>query len=112
MINWIGFRTLVLREITRFFSVYRQTVIPGLISSGLYIIIFGLTLQRRITAIDGIPYTVYILPGLIMMNVITNAYNNTASSMLQMKLLQQIQDMLITPLSNVELALAFIIGGA
>ena len=112
MINWIGFRTLVLREITRFLSVYRQTVIPGLISSGLYIIIFGLTLQRRITAIDGVPYTVYILPGLIMMNVITNAYNNTASSMLQMKLLQQIQDMLITPLSNVELALAFIIGGA
>ena len=48
MINWIGFRTLVLREITRFLSVYRQTVIPGLISSGLYIIIFGLTLQRRI----------------------------------------------------------------
>ena len=112
MINWIGFRTLVLREITRFLSVYRQTVIPGLISSGLYIIIFGLTLQRRITAIDGVPYTVYILPGLIMMNVITNAYNNTASSMLQMKMLQQIQDMLITPLSNVELALAFIIGGA
>ena len=112
MINWIGFRTLVFREITRFFTVYRQTVIPGLISSGLYIIIFGLTLQRRISSIDGVPYTVYILPGLIMMNVITNAYNNTASSMLQMKLLQQIQDMLITPLSNVELALAFIIGGA
>ena len=112
MINWIGFRTLVLREITRFLSVYRQTAIPGLISSGLYIIIFGLTLQRRISSIDGVPYTVYILPGLIMMNVITNAYNNTASSMLQMKMLQQIQDMLITPLSNVELALAFIIGGA
>ena len=112
MINWIGFRTLVFREITRFFTVYRQTVIPGLISSGLYIIIFGLTLQRRISSIDGVPYTVYILPGLIMMNVITNAYNNTASSMLQMKLLQQIEDMLITPLSNVELAVAFIIGGA
>ena len=80
-------------------------------NNGLYIIIFGLTLQQRITAIDGISYTVYILPGLIMMNVITNAYNNTASSILQMKLLQQMQDMLITPMSNVELALAFIIGG-
>ena len=109
--NWVGFKTLTFREITRFFAVYRQTVIPGLITSGLYIIIFGLTLQQRITAIDGISYTVYILPGLIMMNVITNAYNNTASSILQMKLLQQMQDMLITPMSNVELALAFIIGG-
>ena len=111
MMNWVGFKTLTFREITRFFAVYRQTVIPGLITSGLYIIIFGLTLQQRITAIDGISYTVYILPGLIMMNVITNAYNNTASSILQMKLLQQMQDMLITPMSNVELALAFIIGG-
>lgn len=102
----------MIREITRFFVVYRQTVIPGLISSGLYIIVFGLTLQRRITAIDGVPYTVYILPGLIMMNVITNAYNNTSSSVLQMKLLQQIQDLLITPMSNSEIALSFIIGGA
>ena len=109
--KWIGFKTLTFREITRFFAVYRQTVIPGLVTSGLYIIIFGLTLQQRITAINGISYTVYILPGLIMMNVITNAYNNTASSILQMKLLQQMQDMLITPMSNVELALAFIIGG-
>lgn len=112
MINWVGFSTLTYREISRFFSVWRQTIIPGLITSGLYMIIFGLTLQKRITEIDGVSYTIYILPGLIMMNVITNALNNTASSMLQMKLLQQMQDMLITPLSNFEMAIAFIIGGA
>ncbi len=94
--NWIGFKTLTFREITRFFAVYRQTVIPGLVTSGLYIIIFGLTLQQRITAINGISYTVYILPGLIMMNVITNAYNNTASSILQMKLLPVQLPLLIT----------------
>ena len=111
MINWVGFSTLTYREISRFFSVWRQTIIPGLITSGLYMIIFCLTLQKRITEIDGVSYTIYILPGLIMMNVITNALNNTASSMLQMKLLQQMQDMLITPLSNFEMAIAFIIGG-
>ena len=111
MINWVGFSTLTYREISRFFSVWRQTIIPGLITSGLYMIIFGLTLQKRINEIDGVSYTIYILPGLIMMNVITNALNNTASSMLQMKLLQQMQDMLITPLSNFEMAIAFIIGG-
>jgi len=111
MINWVGFSTLTYREISRFFSVWRQTIIPGLITSGLYMIIFGLTLQKRISEIDGVAYTIYILPGLIMMNVITNALNNTASSMLQMKLLQQMQDMLITPLSNFEMAIAFIIGG-
>jgi len=110
--NWVGFRTLVSREIIRFLTVYRQTVFPGVISSSLYIIIFGFTLQRRISAINDVPYSIYIIPGLIMMNVITNAYNNTASSILQMKLLGQLQDMLITPLSNLELALSFIIGGA
>ena len=112
MNNWVGFKTLTLREIYRFLSVYRQTVIPGLMTSALYIIIFGLTLQRRISAIDGVPYTIYILPGLVMMNVITNAYNNTASSILQMKLLQQLNDLLIAPLSSLELSLSFIIGGA
>ena len=111
-INWIGFRTQVIREITRFLTVYRQTVIPGLITSALYIIIFGLTLQRRISAIEGVSYTIYILPGLIMMNVITNAYSNTSSSLLQMKLLGQLPDLLITPLSNTQLSLSFIIGGA
>ena len=111
-INWVGFRTLVVREITRFLSVYRQTIFPGVISSSLYIIIFGFTLQQRISSINDVPYSIYIIPGLVMMNVITNAYNNTASSILQMKLLGQIQDMLITPLSNLELAISFIIGGA
>ena len=69
MINWIGFSTLTYREISRFFSVWRQTIVPGLITSGLYMIIFGLTLQKRISEIDGVSYTIYILPGLIMMNV-------------------------------------------
>ena len=109
--NWVGFRTLIKREIGRFFSVYRQTVIPGLISSALYILIFGFTLQQRISHIDGIPYTLFILPGLIMMNTITNATANTSSSMIQMKLLQQLPDLLIAPLSSLEISIAYIIGG-
>ncbi|HIC37481.1 MAG TPA: hypothetical protein EYO80_07360, partial [Candidatus Marinimicrobia bacterium] len=88
--NWIGLNTLIKREVGRFFSVYRQTVLPGLISSGLYIVIFGFTLEQRISEIQGVPYTLFILPGLIMMNTLTNATANTSSSMLQMKLLQQL----------------------
>ena len=71
--NWIGFRTLIFREVGRFFSVYRQTILPGLITSALYIAIFGFTLEQRISEIQGIPYTLFILPGLIMMNTLTNA---------------------------------------
>ena len=111
MINWTGLLTLTNREVGRFFSVYRQTVIPGLISSVLYILIFGFTLEQRISEIQGVSYTMFILPGLIMMNTLTNASSNTSSSMLQMKLLQQLPDLLTAPLSGLEIALAYIIGG-
>ena len=111
MVNWIGLWTLTNREVGRFFSVYRQTVIPGLISSVLYILIFGFTLEQRISEIQGVSYTMFILPGLIMMNTLTNASSNTSSSMLQMKLLQQLPDLLTAPLSGLEIALAYIIGG-
>ena len=111
MINWVGLYTLTSREVGRFFSVYRQTVIPGLISSVLYILIFGFTLEQRISEIQGVSYTMFILPGLIMMNTLTNASSNTSSSMLQMKLLQQLPDLLTAPLSGLEISLAYIIGG-
>ena len=109
--NWIGLWTLIKREVGRFFSVYRQTVLPGLISSGLYILVFGFTLEQRIEEINGVPYTLFILPGLLMMNTLTNATANTSSSMLQMKLLQQLPDILTAPLSAMEISLAYIIGG-
>jgi ABC-2 type transport system permease protein len=110
--NWVGLATLTKREVGRFFSVYRQTVLPGLITSALYITIFGYTLEQRISEIQGVPYTLFILPGLIMMNTLTNATANTSSSMLQMKLLQQLPDLLTAPLSGLEISLAYIIGGA
>ncbi|MFQ6604871.1 MAG: ABC transporter permease [Fidelibacterota bacterium] len=109
--NRVGLWTLTSREVGRFFAVYRQTILPGLISSTLYILIFGFTLQQRISEINGVPYTLFIIPGLIMMNTLTNASSNSASSMLQMKLLQQIQDILTAPLSSTEISLAYIIGG-
>ena len=110
--NRVGLATLTKREVGRFFSVYRQTVLPGLITSALYIAIFGYTLEQRISEIQGVPYTLFILPGLIMMNTLTNATANTSSSMLQMKLLQQLPDLLTAPLSGLEISLAYIIGGA
>ena len=109
--NWIGFYTLSSREIMRFFSVWRQTIIPGIITTLLYIFVFGVALENRISEINSVSYKIYILPGLLMMNVITNATANSASSMLQMKLLQTLPELLITPLSSLELSLSFIIGG-
>ena len=109
--NWIGLWTLTSREVGRFFKVYRQTVIPGLISSILYILIFGFTLEQRISSIEGISYTIFIIPGLIMMNTLTNASSNPSSSLLQMKLTGQVPDLMQAPLSSLEISLAFIVGG-
>jgi len=111
LFNWVGVWTLLRREIERFIAVYRQTILPGMISSGLYILVFGFTLEKRINTIDGVPYTLFIIPGLIMMNTLTNATANTSSSILQMKLLQQLPDILIAPLSSFEISFAFILGG-
>ena len=109
--NWIGLWTLTSREVGRFFSVYRQTIIPGLTSSILYIVIFGFTLEKRISTIDGIPYTIFIIPGLIMMTIIQNAFMNNSSSILMSKVQGNRVDLLMPPLSNVEIILAFTLAG-
>ena len=70
----IEFTTFLKREIYRFIVLYKQTIIPALISSLLYIIVFGTTLGSRISSIDGVPYINFIVPGLAMMSVINQAY--------------------------------------
>jgi len=107
----IEFLTFLKREIYRFMVLYKQTIIPALISSLLYIVVFGSTLGSRINDISGIPYINYIIPGLVMMSVITQAYQNSASSIMQGKYLKFIEDILIAPLSGLQISLGYIIGG-
>ena len=111
MIN-IGSLTLIRREIWRFISLYKQTVLPSIISSSLYMIVFGHALGSRIGKIKGIDYMDFIIPGLVMMAAINHAYQNSSSSIIQAKFLKFIDDILITPLSGFELAIGYIIGGA
>ena len=108
----IEFLTFLKREIYRFIVLYKQTIVPALISSLLYIIVFGTTLGSRISSIDGVPYINFIVPGLAMMSVINQAYQNSASSIMQGKYLKFIEDLLIAPLSGFEISLGYIIGGA
>ncbi len=110
--NSVGFITFVNRELRRFLSLYNQTIIPGLLTTILYIVVFGKSLGARIGDIKDISYMSYIIPGLAMMNVITNAYSNSASSLFQAKMMQFLDDILITPLSGMEVAIGYITGGA
>ena len=111
LMNKTGFTTFVWRELKRFLTLYNQTLVPGLLTTVLYIVVFGKSLGGRIGVIKGISYTDYIIPGLAMMNVITNAYSNSASSLFQAKIMQFLDDILITPLSGLEISMGYIIGG-
>ena len=106
-----GFWVIVKREIKRFLFLYKQTLFPSVISSGLYIIVFGTAMGSRIGDIKGASYEHYIIPGLMMMAVINSAYQNSSSSIMQAKFLRFIEDILITPLSGLEISLSYIIGG-
>ena len=106
-----GFWVLVKREVKRFLFLYKQTLFPSVISSGLYIIVFGAAMGSRIGDIKGASYIHFIIPGLVMMAVINPAYQNSSSSIMQAKFLRFIEDILITPLSGLEISLSYIIGG-
>ena len=109
-----GFIILIKREVMRFLALWKQTIMPGLISSALYIIVFGQALGDRIgSPIKGndVGYLEFIIPGLAMMSVINMAYQNSSSSIMQAKFLKFIEDILIAPLSGLEISMAFTIGG-
>jgi ABC-2 type transport system permease protein len=110
--NWVGFRTLVKREILRFFVVASQTIIPPLISSTLFIFVFGYSLGSRMNlSIQGSTYLEYIIPGLVMMHLVESPYANTSSSLFISRWHNLIQEMLLSPLSYFEMVLGLLIGG-
>jgi ABC-2 type transport system permease protein len=110
-INLIGLYTIVVKEITRVARIWIQTIIPPAITMTLYFVIFGSLIGRRIGQMDGIPYTTFIAPGLIMMSVITNSFGNVVSSFFSAKLQMHLEEMLVSPLSYITIVFGFVIGG-
>ncbi|QIN79723.1 ABC transporter permease [Rubrobacter marinus] len=106
-----SFRTLLGREILRFVRVWTQTLIPPLLTSLLYVVVFGVALGGRIREVDGVPYLQYILPGVALMSLITGAYMNTSTSVFDAKRERYIDDILISPMSDAQIALAYTLGG-
>ena len=107
----IGFKSLVEREIIRFTSVFKQTIFPPIISSFLFISVFGLFLGKGIENIKGVPYLTFLIPGLMMMYLIEGSYLNTSTSLFVSRWAGHIQEILVTPLSYVEMVAAMLIGG-
>jgi ABC-2 type transport system permease protein len=109
--GWIAFLTLVRKEIVRILRIWAQTILPAVITTALYFIIFGPILGHRIGLMDGFSYLQYVTPGLIMMAVITNAYSNVVSSFFGAKFQHHIEEMLVSPMSAQSILWGHAMGG-
>jgi ABC-2 type transport system permease protein len=110
-VNWIGFKTLVRKEILRVLRIWVQTIVPPAITMTLYFIIFGNLIGRRIGLMNGFEYMQYIAPGLIMMSVITNSYGNVVSSFFGAKFGKHVEEMVVSPMSNATIIMGHVAGG-
>jgi len=106
-----SFRTLLSREILRFTRVWMQTIVPPLLTSLLYLVVFGVALGTRIREVDGVPYLEYILPGVALMSLITGSHMNSSWSVFDAKRERYIDEVLISPMSDLQIALAYSLGG-
>jgi ABC-2 type transport system permease protein len=109
--NLIALRTLVRREIVRIIRIWTQTLIPPAITMTLYFVIFGKLIGSRIGTIEGgFTYMQYIVPGLVMMSIITNSYGNISSSFFGAKFSRAVEEMLVSPMPNWVILLGYVTG--
>ncbi len=105
----IGFVTLLKKEVMRFWSVLAQTVTAPVITALLYLLVFAQAMQGRASAYEGVSYSQFLLPGLVMMAVIQNAFANTSSSMIQSKVMGNLVFLLMSPLGPMEWFCAYVL---
>ncbi|AHG77363.1 ABC transporter permease [Mannheimia varigena] len=108
--NLIGFYTLACKECRRILRIWRQTLVPPVITTTLYFLIFGKLIGGRIGEMNGIGYMEFIAPGLIMMTAITASYVNTASSFFLSKFTRDFEELLISPLSTHNIIWGYVLG--
>jgi ABC-2 type transport system permease protein len=104
-----GFRTLVYKETLRFWKVATQTIAAPILTAMLYLMIFGHVLEGRVTVYQDVNYTSFLIPGLVMMSVLQNAFANSSSSLIQSKITGNLVFVLLTPLSHWEIFSAYVI---
>lgn len=111
MNNFIAFRTILTKEIRRFTRIWPQTLLPPAITTSLYFMIFGKLIGERVGSISGVSYMDYIVPGVILMSVISHSYANVVSSFYSTKFQRHIEELLVSPVSNWVILLGYVLGG-
>lgn len=109
--NWIGLQTLAYKETSRFLNVYTQTLLAPIITTMLFFAVFSLAFEGSGRSIGDVPYMVFLAPGLVMMTMVQNAFANTSSSLVISKVQRNIVDILMPPLSPLEILLGYVAGG-
>ena len=107
--NWLGMYTLFYKELLRFSKVVLQTVMAPVITALLYLLVFSHVLEEHVSVYENVTYTAFLIPGLIMMSIIQNAFSNSSSSLIQSKMTGNIIFVLLTPLSYLEFYCAFML---
>ncbi|MCH8531548.1 MAG: ABC transporter permease [Saccharospirillum sp.] len=108
---WVAFSSILYKEVRRFTRIWMQTLLPPGITMLLYFIIFGNLIGRRIGDMEGFNYMEFIVPGLIMMSVITNSYGNVSSSFFSNKFQKSIEELMVAPVPNWVIMMGFVLGG-
>jgi ABC-2 type transport system permease protein len=106
-----AFRTIVIKEVSRFARIWIQTILPPAVSMTLYFVIFGSLIGPRIGPMDGFSYIQYIAPGIIMMSIINSSYANVVSSFFGAKFQRHIEEMLVAPIPNIIILSGYVTGG-
>jgi ABC-2 type transport system permease protein len=109
--NFIAYKAILIKEILRFMRIWLQTIIPPAVTMGLYFIIFGQLIGSQLGDINNYTYMEYIVPGLILMSVITNSYANVVSSFYGTKFHHHIEELLISPIANITILAGYVSGG-
>jgi len=109
-INWVGLYTFIRRESARTFRVVIQTLVSPWISATLYILVFGFIVGTRIQSIAGVSYIDFVLPGILMMNVLASAFAHSSSSVYFARFLRTIEEILVAPFSHLEMIVGYILG--
>jgi len=107
----VALATLSRKEIHRFMRIWQQTLIPPVITTSLYFLIFGSLIGKRIGKMDGFDYMDFIVPGLILMSVIQSSYANVASSFFSAKFQRSLEELLVSPMPNYIIMGGYVIGG-
>lgn len=109
--QWVGLKTIVTKELIRIQRIWIQTLIPPAITMTLYFVIFGSLIGERIGQMSNFSYMEFIAPGLIMMSIISNAYGNVAASFYGSKFGRNVEEILVSPLTNLTILTGYVLGG-